>query len=214
MRYELVIFDLDGTLIDSQYDLALAVNYTRSLYGFTEIRVDKIRDFIGDGIRTLMEKALPEIGESEMQVAIIKFRAFYGENLLNNTKLYPGVKEVLENLSGIKKAVLTNKPIAFTKTILENFKIDKYFNIVTGGDSGPKRKPAPEPLLDIANKLNIPLGQVIMIGDGKNDILAAKAAGVKCAAAEYGYTASAELLSLKPDYTISNINDVIKIVND
>jgi phosphoglycolate phosphatase len=212
-RFDLIIFDLDGTLIDSQYDLAAAVNYTRLLYDMPQISLEEVRAYIGDGIKALMEKALPGIGEPEMRIAAIKFRTYYGENLLARTKLYPGVKQALETFSGFKKAILTNKPEAFTKTIIKNLGIEQYFDIVVGGDSGPKRKPDPGPLIDISVKLNVPAARALMVGDGKNDILAAKAAGIKCAAVQYGYTDIAEIAALHPDYCIKNIAELSGILN-
>ena len=114
-KFDLIVFDLDGTLIDSKYDLANSVNYVRSLYSLPQLSIEKVRSYIGDGVKLLMEKALPDLAEAEIEVATIKFRAYYGTHLMETTKLFPGVKESLEGLSEIQKAVLTNKPEDFTK---------------------------------------------------------------------------------------------------
>ena len=213
-KFGLVIFDLDGTLIDSQYDLALAVNHIRAAYGLPGISVDTVRAYIGNGIKSLVEKMITVEAGRGIENTISEFRAFYGEHLLDNTRLYPGVLEVLESLSAVKKAVLTNKPEAFTKEIIKGLRIDKYFESVSGGDSGRKKKPDPEPILEILTRFGISKNGCIMVGDGKNDILAARAAGIKCVAAQYGYTGKTELNAFGPDYTIKSIAELPKILLD
>ncbi len=211
-KYDLIIFDLDGTLIDSQYDLAASVNYIRTLYGLRELSVDDVRSYIGDGIKILMERSLPDMGEAELEIATIKFRTYYGENLLRSTKLYPGVKDTLESLEGINKAVLTNKPETAARTIINKLQIDKYFIHVWGGDSGPNRKPDPQPILDIITQSKAQKDRSLMVGDGKNDILAAKAAGIMSVAVEYGYTEPENLKILQPDFTIKRISELKQII--
>jgi phosphoglycolate phosphatase len=209
---ELAIFDLDGTLIDSQYDLTSATNYIRSIYNLPNISTDKVRSYIGDGIKVLIEKALPGVDEREFDIATIKFQAFYGENLLKTTRLYTGVAETLEQLGGIRKAILTNKPEALTKIIIKKLDIGRYFDSVSGGDSTLKRKPDPQPVLDIIKKLDKRRENTIIVGDGKNDILAARATGIKSVAVTYGYTDQSKLEQLEPDYIIDRISKLPKII--
>lgn len=211
-RFDLIVFDLDGTLIDSKYDLASSINYVRALYDLPQLSVDKVRSYVGDGLAVLMEKSLPGLAGSEIEIATIKYRAYYGTHLLETTKLYRGVKESLEKLSGVKKALLTNKPENFTKNILSGLAIEKYFKLVIGCDAGPKRKPDPFYLNEMLFKLKMDKGRCLMVGDGKNDLLAAKAAGIKCAAVLYGYTAKQELAALDPDYNINNFEEILAIV--
>jgi len=211
--FELVIFDLDGTLVDSQYDLSAAVNYTRSLYGLSALKIEEVRGFVGDGVRVLIEKALPGVTGHDIESAVIKFKAYYGEHLLDSTRLYPGVKLTLEETPNIIKAILTNKPEEFSKAIVKGLKIDKFFEVISGGDSGLKRKPDPAPILDIINRLNISSRRTLMVGDGVNDIIASKAAGINCVAVEYGYSKPETLRELKPDYVIKSIDELKTILD-
>jgi phosphoglycolate phosphatase len=211
-KFDLVIFDLDGTLIDSQKDIASAVNYVRSIYGMQNLSTGQVRQIIGDGARLLVENALPGLKGAEIDIATIKFREYYNAHLLATTRLFPGARECLEELKDVKKALLTNKPEYSAKSILKGLKIEEYFESVIGGDTAPKRKPDPYHINELINKYDLRKSQCLMVGDGKNDIIAAKAAGIKCAAVEYGYTDISELQALHPDYFVKNISEIIKIV--
>jgi len=211
-RFELVIFDLDGTLIDSQTDLANAVNHVRSSHKMPLLSVSEVRAFVGDGIKVLMKRSLPGLTEPLLLEATNDFRSYYGKHLLENTVLFPGVLEMLKNLRGIQKAVLTNKPEALAAKILKGLKIDGYLASLSGGDSSPKKKPDPQPVFDIINKLSSRIELCAIVGDGKNDILAAKAAGVTSIAVSYGYTAPAELKALCPDFMVGNLSELCQLL--
>jgi phosphoglycolate phosphatase len=211
-QFNLLIFDLDGTLIDSQNDIAGAVNFVRSTYGLPNLNAGQVRSIIGDGAKLLMAKALPDLKDNEIDIATVKFRDYYSAHLLETTRLFPGVRECLDKLKGTIKVLLTNKPEDSTKAILRGLKIAEYFEDIIGGDTSPKKKPDPYHINEFIKKYNMQKSRCLMVGDGKNDILAARAAGIKCAAAQYGYTDIDELNELQPDYSISNISEIINIV--
>jgi phosphoglycolate phosphatase len=199
-KFSLLIFDLDGTLVDSQRDLAVSVNFLRKNYGKPPVDLPTLRTYIGNGVISLVERALPGINEKEKGKAVAAFRKHYEEHLLDTTGLFPGIREVLEASRKTSKAVLTNKSEIFSRKILAGLGVIDYFEVIWGGDTGPRNKPSPEPIIHIAGKTRIELETTLMIGDGVNDILSARAAGVSSCAVGWGYTDKSELLALKPDY--------------
>lgn len=212
-RTKLLIFDLDGTIADTQQDLANAVNHVRDVHGLPPIDLATLRTYIGNGIVNLMERAMPGLTGKEMEQVVNEFRAYYRAHLLDTTELFPGIREVLAEYAELKKAVVTNKVESLSRELLNGLGILDRFNIVWGGDTGPKKKPDPEPLLKIMSLLKMDKEGCVMIGDGPNDILAAKNAGIRCIAVTYGYTDRAELEKLHPDYTIGSIGELVRIID-
>lgn len=211
-NFGLLIFDLDGTIVDSENDIASAVNYMRSLYGKPALDLSTVRSFIGSGVKLLVEQALDDLSANEQQAAALKLIEYYKRHLLDTTVIYPGMKQVIEQLQNRTKAVLSNKPEELSKKILKELNIGRHFAIIWGGDSLAKKKPDPEPILKIIEQLKFTKQDALMIGDGINDILAAKSAGIKCAAAGYGYTDLKDLSALNPDYLLLKPEDLIEIV--
>jgi len=212
-NYRLLIFDLDGTLIDSQNDIASAVNHVRARYCEPPIGTDTVRSYVGNGVTALLQKALPEISGREMPEAREYFRDYYLNHLLDTTNLYPGIREMLENLADPQKAILTNKPQEYSVKIIGQLSVAGHFALVWGGDTGTKRKPDAEPVLKIMERLRAVPEETLMIGDGVNDILAARAAGVHCLAVGYGYTPRQELLDLKPDHFVESPIEILDVVD-
>ena len=210
--YDLFIFDLDGTLVDSQQDLTAAANQVRIGQKLPALTLSTIRSFVGNGVRILIERTLPGAAAKTVDEAVRRFKTYYADHLLDNTTLYPGIEKVIKGLKGARLAVLTNKPEQFARNILRGLSIDSYFSVVYGGDTGPKRKPDPAPLIAILNALNVRSESAIMIGDGINDILAAKAAGIPCAAVGYGYTEKEELVKHRPDYFFDAPEDILSLI--
>jgi len=199
---ELLIFDLDGTLVDTRRDLANAVNYALRQLGRNELGLKTLTSYVGDGLRKLLERALDDPSDSELESARQHFRHFYKEHVADFSQLYPGMLEALENFNDKKKAVLTNKPQEFTDALLQRLEICKYFEFVIGGQPNLKLKPDPDGALKILAHLAAPPSRTIIIGDGENDILAGKAAGIITCAATYGFRPAEKLLALAPDFVV------------
>lgn len=212
-KFDLYIFDLDGTLADSCKDITSAANYARSLKALPPLDAATVRSFIGDGVSTLIERVLNELPKSEALESMEHFNSYYARHLTDSTILYPGIKEILTSLSGAKKAVLSNKPELFSKEILIKLGIAHHFSVIHGGDTSAKRKPSPEPVLNILQKLSCAPGKAIIIGDGINDILAARSCSIKSCAVGYGFTKESDLRALNPDYFAETPKELLTVLS-
>jgi len=210
-KIKLLIFDLDGTLIDSKRDIAAGVNFTRRRLGMPVLTNSTIYKFIGDGSWQLIERSLGGNKKRDINEALRIFKGYYSEHLTVTTKLYPYVEKVLRYYSDKRKAVVTNKYESYSRNILGKLKILKYFDLILGSDSVEKCKPDPLPLRMVMDKFKILPSKTVMIGDGVNDILAAKNAGVVSCAVTYGLESSVRLRLYKPDYSVEKLSDIKRI---
>lgn len=206
-----VIWDLDGTLIDSAADIARSLNRLFAEFGLPSLTEDRVRGLIGEGVATLIERALDAVTErlrdlpaSEELVA--RFLALYTEDAGRSTRLYPGAREALQQLgnSGIRHAICTNKPERITKKILSDLDVGRYFEIVIGGDTLARRKPDPLPLKAALAGLDVLSGEALMIGDSAIDVATARAAGVMIGVVAFGY-ARVPVASLDADFVVSDL---------
>ena len=184
-----IFFDLDGTLIDSRADLATAVNLTRRDFHLPELPKAQIISFVGEGLRRLMARALPE-DFPQLDDAVTRANAHYGVHLLDQTTLYPGVAEALRKLGaqGWKRAVVTNKPREFIRPILAGLGIADEFETWIGGGDGAILKPEPEPVLLAAARLGMDdLRGSWMVGDHFTDLEAGRRAGLQRCFCRYGF---------------------------
>ena len=210
---KLLIFDLDGTLIDSALDLHTSINHTLKTFKKEEIDINAVRKYLGNGAKMLVTRALSggedEYNEDEVKKALKVFMDHYRKNSCNKTYLYDGVKETLEKLTH-KKVIVTNKPYEFVEGILEKLDIKHFFEFWIGGDSLDEKKPSPKPLLYVCNKLDINPKNAIMIGDTKNDIFAAKDANIKSIGVTYGYGKNIEVY--KPNLIINHFKELLTVI--
>lgn len=183
-----VIFDLDGTLIDSRMDLADAVNFMREQFSLEALPSAEIIKFVGNGARMLVTRALTNT-DINVDKALPLMTNYYLDNALNKTVLYPGVYAGLQELhnAGIPMAVITNKPLTATEKILNAFDIKQYLSMIIGGDSNFPLKPDPESLLYFVNKISADAGKSWMLGDHYTDLEAARRAGMQRCFASYGF---------------------------
>ncbi|MBI5327247.1 MAG: HAD-IA family hydrolase [Deltaproteobacteria bacterium] len=212
-KTELIIFDLDGTLIDSSEDIAWAVNMTLMEMGFKGLSYQAIKERIGWGVKMLLEKVLPEEKLHLLEEARIIFMGYYSNHLLVKTGLYPGVKNVLEHFKNKKLAVATNKPFNLTERILGELNISYYFKKVVGGDDVQNKKPAPEALDVILKEVNVPPHKAVFIGDSKIDVEAGKTAGIVTIGAAYGFRGRKELEDAGADMVIEDIKELIQEIS-
>ncbi|VAX31699.1 Phosphoglycolate phosphatase [hydrothermal vent metagenome] len=186
-KIRLIIFDLDGTLVDSSKDITNALNYALKPYGFKAMTVKETVKLVGEGITRLIEKV---IGTEKIGITddvLKRFLEFYSDHLTEYTRPYPGVRETLDNLSAYKKAVISNKREALSRRLLEELGMASYFNHILGSDSTPEKKPSPLPVLTVLSREGLTPDQALMVGDSNLDIEAGRNAGVITIGAGYGY---------------------------
>lgn len=215
---EVILFDLDGTLIDSAPDLALAINHMLTVLDRPTFSEDLIRSWVGNGANVLVKRGLS--GQSEIDEAIDEdlftqalqiFLDFYKENLCVSTTLYPNVSVSLKVLKaqGYRLVLVTNKPYEFIAPILSVLKLDDLFELKLGGDSLPERKPHPLPLLHVSQQLKVNIENCLMVGDSKNDIIAAKAANMESIGLTYGYNYGEDIGLHHPEAVFSDFADIV-----
>jgi phosphoglycolate phosphatase len=205
---DLLVFDLDGTLVDSAADLAESVNYALSTIGLSRISLETVKSYVGDGVAVLMKRALGRNAEDHFPRALELFRDYYAGHLLDSTTLYPDVPELLDYFNAKKKVVVTNKTEKYSKSIIRSLRIGDHFLDVVGEDSTPFKKPDPRLLNLVMEKMNVTPGRTVVIGDGPNDILLAQGAGAVSCAFLNGISGREKLLSLKPDMTCECLSDL------
>ena len=218
---KLLIFDLDGTLIDSAPDLANSLNFMLKELNKEEYQLKKIREWIGNGAKTLVKRALLNkkdienemIDDELLDKALEIFLDHYKKNGSLKTKAYPDVQEILKKLSKrYKLAIATNKPDEFVKPILKKLSLDSYFDFIIGSCDKVKNKPDPSMLMYITKKLNIDKKDTLMIGDSLNDILSAKNANIDSILVSYGYSNSEDFIELEPNLTINSFKKLEEIL--
>lgn len=183
-----LIFDLDGTLIDSKQDLIHSVNAMLREAGRGELAVETISGYIGHGAPKLVERALGDAcTEQERQRALKFFLNYYEQHKMDTTCAYPGVAETLEKLSGIPMAVLTNKPVRISERILDEMGLRKHFRAIYGGNSFETKKPDPLGAKTILRELRVEPGETLLVGDSEVDVQTARNAGTLAAAVNYGF---------------------------
>jgi 2-phosphoglycolate phosphatase len=209
---DLLVFDLDGTLIRSGDDLAASVNDTLEKLGLPILTLETVQGFVGDGAETLMKRALGTAAGEYLERAMALFSAHYTEHLLDRTVLYPDVLPVLEFFSRKKKVVVTNKPLRFALQITEGLGIEAHFLDIFGEDSTPFKKPDPRLLQMVMTQFGEAPERTIVIGDGVNDLLLAGRAGAMGCAFLNGITARDKLLALSPDLTCETLTDLKSLI--
>jgi phosphoglycolate phosphatase len=183
-----LIFDLDGTLIDSKQDLILSVNAMLRALGRRELAEETISGYIGHGAPKLVSRALGEhCTEEERQRALDFFLRYYEAHKMDTTCAYPGVAETLQKLAGMQMAVLTNKPVRISVRILDAMGLSKYFRAIYGGNSFETKKPDPLGARTILRELGAEPRETLLVGDSEVDVQTARNAGTLAAAVNYGF---------------------------
>ncbi|EGW54968.1 phosphoglycolate phosphatase [Candidatus Endoriftia persephonae] len=212
---KMVLIDVDGTLVDSVPDLAWCVDEMMRQLGYPVWGEDRVRDWVGNGVERLVRRALigqldGEPSDEAFEKAYPIFLALYAENTSKRSALYPGVREGLDYLKakGYKLGCVTNKAAQFTLPLLKDLGIHDDFEIIISGDTLPKKKPEPMPLLHGAKYFGIDPAEAMMIGDSKSDVKAARAAGFQIICMSYGYNHGEDIRNYDPDAVVDSMAEV------
>jgi phosphoglycolate phosphatase len=207
-----LIFDLDGTLVDSKKDLTSSVNHVRSTFHLPELTECEISTFIGDGAQMLIQRALgADAAPADVHSGLQLFLSYYRDHMLDQSALYPGVSETLARLGNFQLAVLTNKPIRFSRTMLEGLGILHRFAAVYGGNSFERKKPDPVGIFQILTDTNGYAEKTWMIGDSAVDVLTGRNAGVRTCGVSWGY-ATDSFKTTPPDFLIHRFEELEELV--
>ncbi len=203
----LLIFDLDGTLVDTLDDIAASVNHTLAHLGRNPISRDAVRQFVGDGIEALMARSLGGRTDSFSE-AVTLYKEHQRRNLVVRSTVYPAVKETLEHFRALPLAVISNKTTEFVVPLIERLGIARYFKMVIGADCGLPLKPAPDAVRHIMAEFRTPKERTAIVGDGTTDVRAGKAAGVITCSVTYGFRSEEELRKGGPDYVLHSLSEL------
>ena len=208
-----VVFDLDGTLIDSRRDIADAANHALTAHGRPALALSEIVSYVGDGARLLLARAARlEHDAPALEPLLESFLAYYGEHPTDHTSLLPGVEQALSALCHLPLALCTNKPRAITDRVLANLQLPVQFQVVVGGGDLPKSKPDPLPLQYIAQRLALSPSELVMVGDGAQDIACAKAAGARSVGVEGGMQGRELMLQAGPDAVVQTLAELSAVL--
>lgn len=211
---QLLIFDLDGTLIDSKLDLAHSVNAMLGHMGREPLPHEVVSSYVGNGAPVLVRRALgPEATEAQVQNGLEYFLAYYRDHMLDYTTLYPGVRKTLDTLrmDGIQMAVLTNKPVRFSNAIIEGLGLSSHFIQVFGGNSFDQKKPHPIGIQTLLDQTKVAPDQALMVGDSAVDVQTARNAGIRACGVTYGFQPET-LTADPPDFLIGNMEELPQII--
>jgi phosphoglycolate phosphatase len=209
---DLLIFDLDGTLVDTKADIVNAVNFTLNKLGLKQKSESLISSYIGRGVEFLLKNSLDKADDKLLSTALSIFEGYYRQHYMDNSVLYPGVKEVLEYFRHKKKVIVSNKNYELVKLTLEATGIKDYFADIIGGDDISCAKPSSCPLDKGIDRLDIDKQRAIIIGDMDIDILAGKSAGIITCAVTYGIGRREDILKAQPDYMIDTFLKLKEII--
>jgi phosphoglycolate phosphatase len=216
MKYKAVIFDLDGTLLDTLEDIADSANFVLSRFGFPQHDLQTYKYFVGEGIEKLVRRALPKEKNEENFIAkcITLMREEYSKRWTNNTQPYPEIPKILDTLTKrkIKMAILSNKPDDFTKEMVAKFLVNWQFVIIQGEKPFVHKKPDPSAALGIAKNLKLPPRTFLFLGDSEVDMKTALAAGMYPVGVLWGFRTAEELIASGAKVLIKNSADLINII--
>jgi phosphoglycolate phosphatase len=210
-KTSLIVYDFDGTLVDTLFDIADSVNLTLADVNLSQLPRETIRKYVGKGVEHLMSQTLNGTDFTDIPRAVSLFKKHYSENLVNHTDFYPHGREILEHFKDKKQAICSNKPEVFVRQILESLNGLHCFEAILGGDSVKSKKPDPEGLNLILEKFNVSADEAVLIGDSLVDIETGKRAGVYTCVVNYGLGFAEEIAAAKPDCSVDCLSELKKV---
>ena len=209
-----VLFDLDGTLVDSRRDIAEAANHALAKNGYLQLPHDELESFVGDGAPALMSRAARlEAKDEKVSGLVADFLDYYAEHPIDHTDLMPGALQALQELEPYVLGVCTNKPRRTSLAVIRGLKLEARFAGVVAGDDLPLRKPDPAPVVEAARLMGVPVTELIMVGDGPQDVLSGRAAGAYTVGVRGGIQAYERLEAAGPDVMIETLAELSEVVS-
>lgn len=205
-KISLIVYDFDGTLVDTLFDIADAVNLSLNELGLRTLSRETIRKYVGKGVERLMAQAIN--GYADLPRAVELFRKHYSENLMNHTRFYPSGREILDHFRDKKQAICSNKPEDFVRRILQSLESLDPFDAILGGDSVKSKKPDPEGMLYLLDRFQCAPEMAVLVGDSPVDIETGKRAGVYTCVVNYGLGDPKEIASADPDCSIDHLSEL------
>lgn len=206
----LIIYDLDGTLVDTREDIARAANHMRSVFGMPPLPSREIEGFVGKGLHHLVQGCLGIRDAARTEKGVRIYRDHYAEHMLDHSRLYPGVREILEHFKSRIQVVLTNKPDPFSTRLLEALGVAGYFFRIIAGNSTHPKKPDPDSLRVLFKETGVWGTDSLLIGDSPIDIEVGRAAGVTTVVLTHGFCPENELKSLSPDFMMRDFSALLE----
>ena len=201
-QISLIVYDFDGTLVDTLFDITDSVNLTLADLSLPQLPRETIRKYVGKGVERLMSQTLEGSSFTDIPQAVALFKKHYSENLVHHTDFYPHGREILEHFKNKKQAICSNKPEDFVRRILDSLNKLHSFDVIIGGDSVNSKKPDPEGLISILEQLNVSADEAVLIGDSPVDVETGKRAGVYTCIANFGLGFPEEIATANPDCSI------------
>jgi len=213
-RYKLILFDLDGTLLDTAPDVHACINWTMAKMNLPLLSLEEAKRAIGPGTNNFFRAVMRTEEEHRLAEFMALFRPFYRQNCLVQSRPFEGVIELLEGLSRFDKAVVSNKSLIVTETIIGGLGLKRFFRMLTGPECVEHIKPAPDMIHLCMRRLRCLPEETLVVGDTDNDVLAAQAAGTAICAAGWGYARQEELLALQPDFYVRTPAELKNLILD
>ena len=211
---KLIVYDLDGTLVDTRRDISEAANHMRARMNLPSLPEKEICGYVGLGLQRLVEGCLNTMNPAKVEEGTRIYRAFYTEHLLDNTALYPGVREVLEHFRPRRQAVITNKPDPYSRRILEALGVAGFFTEIVAGNSGWPKKPDPASLLDLMRREGAEPGGTVFVGDSPIDVETGAKAGVVTVGVAQGFCDRGELEISGPDHLLEGFPELLELAKE
>lgn len=217
MRVKAIIWDLDGTLLNTLDDLAGSTNAALAMNGLPTRTTDEVRRFVGNGVRKLIERAVPELGDAHPQFQQVydAFVAHYGEHSKDTTKPYDGIIDVLDSLAakGVKLAIVSNKIDFAVKALSRDYFGDRMLSAV-GDDPSRRKKPAPDSVLEAMRQMGVTAEETVYVGDSDVDVITARNAGIPCIAVTWGFRSEESLIEAGAQYVAHKPDDILSIAEN
>lgn len=215
MKIKAVIFDLDGTLLNTLDDLADSVNCTMQKFGFPTRTIDEVRNFVGNGVGMLIKRSMPEGDEEKFQECLSAFREDYSKNMRNKTAPYDGIIDLIKSLreKGMKIAVVSNKFDGAVKELCD-FYFKDLIDKPVGESEKVRKKPAPDSVLNVLECFNIEKHEAVYVGDSDVDMDTAKNAGVKSIGVTWGFRSAELLKEHGADYTVNKPCEILNLITE